>query len=289
MEYRFGKNDRATLTARKLWACHADVVVALIADLNAPDLDQPVRTALDQCTLRGAVTVADRKGTPRILPEGEYRNLSVRWLHHGGFAFSPLNGIPLSVHIGPATGSWASVGRSLSPRPVTARTFLPILEHGKRPSLQNSGFVIVSSTATKAPKLLKNPCWHVLRNEASVQAVQFSDGMLMACFYEPGEIAAAGRRLVAVGAPCLVMLEPGTADPERLHPSGRLGLCPTGRAANHADEFARRRRPDHNPSSVGKRRARTAETIRKACSGAAGNFAAISESSRTAKALTAVE
>jgi chondroitin AC lyase len=62
MDYRFGADNKTRLSAKKFWAAHGDVVICLIADLNAPDLEQPVRTALDQCRWRNAITICDQNG-----------------------------------------------------------------------------------------------------------------------------------------------------------------------------------------------------------------------------------
>ena len=202
----FVEANKPLLTAKKFWACHGDIIVALIADLNAQDLPMPVRTALDQCLLRGKVTVSDGTSAPRIFPENDHGNLSLKWVHHAGFAYAPLGGLKVSIRTGPVSGSWHSINRSLSAQPVTAPVFLAVLEHGARPMAQNSGFVVAACSTAGAEKLFESPSWRVLRNDAQIQAVQFADGTLMAAFRQPGEIIGAGGPVVGVDRPCLLLL-----------------------------------------------------------------------------------
>jgi chondroitin AC lyase len=203
MDYRFGARDRTLLRAHKFWACQGDVVVALIGDLTAPGVKQPVRTALDQCLWRGTVTFSDRDGVHQIL-SGRRENLAANWIHHAGFAYAPLGGLNISFRSGTVAGTWQSINQSRSPQTVTAPVFLAVLEHGASPLAQNSGFVIAAGSASAAEKLFAAPTWRVLRNDSHVQAVKFADGTLMAAFYRRGKVVADGQ-LLQVTKPCLVV------------------------------------------------------------------------------------
>lgn len=204
MDYRLGTKDRTLLRARKFWACHDDVMVALIGNLEAPAIHQPVRTALDQCLLRSAVTISDEQGVQRK-PSGQWENVTANWVHHSGFAYAPLGGLKLCVRTENATGSWKSISTGLSPQPVSAPVFLAVLEHGASPTAQNSGFVVVSCDVPQAEKLFRSPSWHVLRNDSQVQAVKFNDGTLMAAFYQPGEVVGDEQSRIRVDKPCILI------------------------------------------------------------------------------------
>ncbi len=193
------------LGARKFWAMHGDVIVALIGDLSEVGSAEPVRTALDQCLLHGPVTVAGADGQTRVLPAGYYDSLPIRWVYHEGFAYVPLGGLPVSLKLGPVTGSWRLNNVAGSTTPVTQPVFLPVLEHGRSPQSQSSGFVILAcDSPSQAAQLVNRPSWLVLRNDADCQAVRFDDGTFMAAFYAPGPLLYGTQKLIAVDKPCLI-------------------------------------------------------------------------------------
>ncbi len=207
MDLRWKSKAGQTLGARKFWAMHGDVVVSLIGDLRTGNVDEPVRTALDQCHLRGPVTVADAAGQTRVLADGQYDSLPVRWIYHSGFAYLPLGERPVSLKLGPATGSWQLNNTSGSAAPVTQPVFLPVLEHGQNPRGQASGFVILAcDSPQQAAGLAARPSWQVLRNDANCQAVRFSDGILMAAFYAPERLQDGDKTLVSVDGVCLIFI-----------------------------------------------------------------------------------
>lgn len=218
MDYQFGsKAEPAALTARKFWACDGDTVVCLIGDLRTRGVSEPVRTALDQCLLRGPVTVGDAKGAVKTLPTGISAPLAVHWIHHSGFAYFPLNGQPVSLRVGPMTGTWYSINHGESKDVVTAPVFLPVLEQGVSPVGQASGFVVAACETPRLAALLAlKPTWDVLRNDADCQAVRFRNGDVMAVFYRPGQLVAEGKPVFTVDQPCLVLQRRGetrVADP----------------------------------------------------------------------------
>ena len=206
MEFRFGSKSGAWLGARKIWACHGDTMICLIGALRTSGVTEAVRTALDQCLLRGPVTVADVQGAVKALPEGNYEAQPLRWIHHAGFAYLPLENSAVTLRLGPATGSWSTINKSAAPAPVTLPVFLPVLEHGKNPDGQKSGFVIAAAaTPQEAEKLVAQPSWRVLRNDAACQAVRFADGTIMAAFYAPGILEAGGQKLLEADGACLIL------------------------------------------------------------------------------------
>lgn len=221
MDYQFGDvNSLAALSARKFWACDGDTVVCLIGDLRTSGIPAPVHTALDQCLLRGPVTVADAEGAVQTLTSGTQPARAVRWVHHAGFAYFPLEATPVALQLGQATGSWYAINHGYSKDPVTAPVFLATLEHGVQPAGQSSGFVIAGcETPQAAAKLAAQPTWHLLRNDADCQAVRFANGDAMAAFYKPCRVTTQGKPLFQVDHPCLLLLSHGllrAADPTQV-------------------------------------------------------------------------
>jgi chondroitin AC lyase len=203
MDSRFGTGQKVLLSAQKFWACHGDVIVCLLSDLNAPELTEPVRTALDQCRLRGPVTVCDSSGNERIVT-GSETNLSVKWVHHSGFAYAPINNLKIDVRAGLASGSWNSINRAGATNLITTPVFLAVLEHGIAPTAASGGFVIISGSAVDAKRIFRNPTWRVAQNDPTIQAVEFDDGTLTAVFHAAGKLRSKSADL-EVDKPCIVL------------------------------------------------------------------------------------
>lgn len=210
MDYRTADKQNHGLSARKLWACSGDVVVCLIGGLKSTGTQEPVRTALDQCLLRGPVTIADTQNHTRTLSDGNYDSLPIRWIHHAGMLYQPLGNLPVTLRVGPVSGSWADFNKSQSSQTVTMPVFLPVLEQGTAPKDQASGFVLTScATPQEASNLTARPTWEVLRNDTACQAVRFVDGSVMAAFYEAGQLEEKGKVLLKVDQPALLMVQKG--------------------------------------------------------------------------------
>lgn len=210
MDYAFGTKANSTaLTARKFWACDGDTSVCLIGGLRTSGVTAPVRTALDQCRLRGPVTVGEANGSVKTFT-ADTEPAPLRWIHHAGVVYIPLGSQPVSLRLGPATGNWYAINHGYTKDPVTAPVFLPVLEQGVSPEGQASGFVIApAATPTQAAQMAAKPTWTVLRNDADCQAVRFADGDLMTAFYAPGRLDAEGKPLLTVDRPCLVLQRAG--------------------------------------------------------------------------------
>src|SRR5690606_38379606 len=95
-----------TLAARKLWACHGDVVVSLFAGLTSGHIESDVYTALDQSRWQDDVTV-NRPGN--ILKEGIHSLHHVNWIHHAGFAYIPLYPSAFQIKLLEVSGKWTTI------------------------------------------------------------------------------------------------------------------------------------------------------------------------------------
>lgn len=182
------------LSARKSWACYGDVVICLIADIKGRD----AYTALDQCRWQGDVTV-NHPGN--ILKAGQQKLRDVKWMHHAGFAYIPLQPASFDIRLQKVSGSWTSINASETTEPVNESIFTPILLHDGA----SEGYALaLCETPALAEALARKPTWKLLRNDKDCQAVQFDDGTLMAAFYAPAKTAN-----VQVDRPCLVLLKDG--------------------------------------------------------------------------------
>jgi len=204
MEYQMeDKAGSKQLSARKFWASHGDITVCLIADLAAKNIDTPIYTTLDQSRLRGKVTVNENGNT---LKDGEYQLNNVKWIHHAGFAYIPLNPGVINLKIGEVSGTWSSINKSLSSEVVTDKVFMPVIQHTESNS-RSIGYVLgLSKTAKQVQNLAKKPVWEILRNNRDCQAVRFKDGTKMIAFLSAGSLALEKENIITVDKPCLLMI-----------------------------------------------------------------------------------
>ncbi|MCF3111920.1 polysaccharide lyase beta-sandwich domain-containing protein [Niabella sp. CC-SYL272] len=211
---------KQTLAAHKFWACYGDKVVCLVGDLKTDKVPDPVYTALDQCRLRGPVTVNHPK---QVLRNGTKRLDQVRWIHHAGFAYIPLQPAVMEVHAENMSGTWYAINNAESKNTVRADVFMPVLWQQQGSSF---GYVLsAATTAEQAAKLASKPDWKVLQNDKDVQAVRFADGVVMAAFYEPGKLLLEQGRYLQTDRFCLVVIKKGklyVSDP--LHKGGMVTL-----------------------------------------------------------------
>lgn len=205
MDYLLEDKDKnESLSAHKFWASHENVVVCLIADLKTENIEGEVFTALDQSRWRGDVTVNKMNN---VLGEGVHHIEKLKWLHHSGFGYIPINASAIDLHLKTVSGRWTSINASESDAPVTEKVFMPVMLHSsKKPGGQSAGYVLSSSqTSRQTAKLANKPTWKVLQNDKACQAVYFKDKTITAAFFTAGSLRVEGSELI-VNAPCLILI-----------------------------------------------------------------------------------
>lgn len=200
------KTKKQTLSARKFWACHQDEVICLISDIKAEGISGEIYTALDQCRWQGKVTV-NKPG--HVLQDGQYKMDSVKWIHHAGFAYLPLQPFSVELTLTKVSGSWTSINASETPAVITDKVFMPVLVHHPRKENSAAYAMALCKTPKQAQKLARNPDWKIVRNDKTCQAVQFKDGELMAVFYSPARLETGKGHDIKVDNSCMVLLKAG--------------------------------------------------------------------------------
>ena len=205
MDYRVeDKVNKQTLSAHKIWVCHDDLVVCLIADIQTENIQNEVLTALDQCRWQGDVTVNE---TGNVLDEGTHNMKGVKWIHHNGFGYIPIGSADINLNLNTVTGTWASINHSQSSKPITEKVFKPVIVHHIVNSRSEStGYVLAScKTPQHVRKLAANPEWNVLSNDKNCQAVSFKDKTLAVAFFTAGSLKIKNAELIA-DKPCLMLI-----------------------------------------------------------------------------------
>jgi chondroitin AC lyase len=195
------KDGAKSVRAHKIWACHGNTIVCLIAGMKTPPAGMPVYTALDQCRLQGKVVAG---GVPVVA--GDHVLHDVRWIWHHGFAYMPLHAATVDLTVGRVQGRWSSINAAQPDTLITDSIFMPVL----RDTAEAGGYVLVRcESPRKARRLLRHPGWKVLRNDDSCQAIRFTDGTLMAAFFSAGRLETGGGKWIVADRPCLLLLHGG--------------------------------------------------------------------------------
>jgi chondroitin AC lyase len=202
MDYKLEEGDKS-LSAHKFWAMYKNLIVCLIANLQTNNISGNTFTVLDQCRWRGDVTV-NKPGF--ILSEGTNNIKKVKWIHHAGFSYIPLEPATMNVNLKTATGLWTSINKSQSNKIVKENVFTPeILYSSQKPGL-SSGYILASCKNVKETmKLANNPTWKILRNDKDCQAVCFKDKTIMASFFEPVSLIISHKYHLQADRPCLIL------------------------------------------------------------------------------------
>lgn len=214
MDYVRHVDGKKAVALHKTWFFHDDMMICLMCErdddkkMNKAS-DVSITTSIEQCRLQGTV-VADENATTKLVPLGETRLETSRWILHHKVGYFALDDSPMTVFSGAASGSWSSINTRYNdaPNSVTDKVLRIQIPHinGKTPA----GFaILLDADAKKLASLQANPLWKVLKNDHTCQALKFKDGTVMVAFYEAGAInlnsETAGDASFRVDQPSLVM------------------------------------------------------------------------------------
>ena len=212
--------DKASTTARKAWFLFEDELVALGAGITSTHA-KPVRTALNQCLLNGAVTV---DGT--VLSKGKHSLTAASWVHHDGVGYVLPDKGPLELENDARSGSWQKINLSGSSATVSLDVFTLWLEHGAQPKGESYRYVVVpKASAAEVAAYAASPPVQVLANTAALQAVRHdtlkASGV---AFHQAGSVSLHPGLDVQADKPCLVIVDESQAAPEvtLADPTGKL-------------------------------------------------------------------
>jgi chondroitin AC lyase len=191
------KDSVNSFSAHKIWASHNNVMVCLMGGIQT-DIKSGLFTTLNQCALQGAVEI-NKAGNQ--LTKGNHHLDNVKWIYHSGFAYIPLGKPVFDITNNTVTGSWSNFNLSLPYRSISKDVFMPVMLYDQ----STTGYVVVGcKNATEANNIAKSPLWKVIQNDGNCQAVVFSDGLLMAAFFNGGAVKA-GSTNIKADRPCLII------------------------------------------------------------------------------------
>ena len=195
------------LLARKAWFYFDDEFVCLGAGVTCKS-DDPVITSLNQCHLRGPVTVSGRAGV-KTLTKGRHDFVDPSWVHHDGVGY--LFPVSAKVHVAneAQTGSWKHISGGKSGKKVSLPVFSAWIEHGRAPKGARYAYVVAPDiAAADMAAYAKNLPIEIVSNTKSVQAVRHTKlGILQVAMYQAGKCRTPeGKFEITADGSCLLMV-----------------------------------------------------------------------------------
>jgi chondroitin AC lyase len=213
MDYR---RSGVSVTARKSWFFFDEEMVALGADIDAPNAVAPVFTSLNQVLLDGPITVRNSGGSQWSLELGQSLTIpDVAWVHHDGMGY---------VFLQPAPEATVQAVMQSSDRGPELPVFSTWINHGS--ALQDGSYayaVVAGKTPQEVAAYEQTRPVRILSNTASLQAVRH-DGLkqTQAAFFAAGSLDIGPDLRVSVDQPVLLIvtergdeLEITVADPRK--------------------------------------------------------------------------
>lgn len=194
------------LHARKSWFFFDDQYVCLGAGITC-DSDKPIITTLNQCLLRGDVSVCE-KGQTRKLERGETALQGPAWVYHDQVGYFFPAAAQVRVRSGSQTGSWHLIASEDPDRPVEKDVFSLWIEHGSRTDNGKYAYIVgPGMPLTLAAAESRQGAVEVLANESRLQAVRHAGlDIAESVFFEPAELRINDQLAVQVDQPCLLLL-----------------------------------------------------------------------------------
>lgn len=206
--YAYADNKYSINTsARKSWFYFDDEIVCLGANINST-ANVPVHTTLDQCLLKGAVTVS-QNGQVTSFNSGTYSyNNNLRWATHAGVGYYFPAGGQVRLSAGEQAGTWKSINNTSAADTVRKQVLQLWLDHGNKPVGAAYAYVLLPGKGSEAAMNgYDTSRIRIYTNTDTVQAVQHRTlGIWQLVFYKAATFTS-GNMSIGADAGCVVMLK----------------------------------------------------------------------------------
>jgi len=241
------KSPHDPLIARKSWFFFDEMFVCLGAGISCKNGTSPVVTTLNQCLLRGNVTVSSGNNSS-VIQHGEKEFESVDWIFHDGIGYVFPNPATVQLKNSAETGSWWKISKqSSTPKDeISLDIFKVWVTHGERPSDETYEYIVVpAATVEKMKQNSSQNNIRILSNTPEVQVVMNTKlGICQAVFYQAGEIQVSENLKLISDNPGIIMLkmndervtEISVADPNR--ELSRFHLSISEKMEKYGDNFS---------------------------------------------------
>ncbi len=180
--------DKAGVKAKKAYFFIRDGLVCLGAGIESGKTDRVV-TTLNQCRLRGDVTIQSEEGLTEL--EGESLAPSrIRAIHHNDIAYVVLDESTIGISAREQTGSWRDVEARASDAPVRQDIFTSWIDHGRKPADATYAYRIVPGVSREELETVSaDSSVRILSNTVNVQAIHSSsEKVTEAVFHSPATL-----------------------------------------------------------------------------------------------------
>ena len=193
--------NREGVAGKKSWFMFGNRVVCLGAGLRAQS-ETALITGIDQCLLRGSVTIADVRGTHTL---SEMEASHPAWVFHNGVGYIFPGSQNVTIRATPQHGLWRDIYAWGPVGSTTRDVFTLWLDHGTHPGAAEYAYMILpAGSAQQMASLAADTKFKILCNTPARQAVT-DDTAAMAIFYVPGAQELAGAR-IEVDHPCALIV-----------------------------------------------------------------------------------
>lgn len=224
------------LIARKSWFFFDDEYVCLGAGISCRQ-QLPVVTTLNQCLLRGDVTVSTGN-QQSVIEQGEKQFSNVDWVFHDGIGYVFPEPASVELMNKSVSGSWWNISKqsTISRDEVEMDIFKLWINHGTRPSDETYQYIVVPATSLeKMQQSSSKSNIKILANTFEVQAVSHRElNISQVIFYQSGEVVLQDDVRLSCDTPGAVMIktnkgrvtELSVSDPSRI--LGKIHLSVSG-------------------------------------------------------------
>ncbi|MCE5250770.1 polysaccharide lyase 8 family protein [bacterium] len=200
--------ERDGLFARKAWFFFDDEFVCLGAGITCSS-DNPVVTTVNQCFLKGDLTVSNGKDS-RTVSRGSHSFTDAAWVYHDSTAYIFPEPAQLRLTNDAQTGDWWSINHMYSKENVSRDVCTVWFDHGKSPREARYAYIVspgVSLASVARYEKGASPV-EILSNEPEIQAVRHKGlGITGIAFYSPGSLRVAENLEIGAEKPCLLLVK----------------------------------------------------------------------------------
>lgn len=251
------KSPHDGIIAKKSWFFFDDAYVCLGSDIfasrfragglagaDSAEGKPPIVTTVNQCLLRGEVTVS-RQGKTETLPEGCGELDAIEWVSHGGVGYVFPDTATATVSNQMEEGRWSDITdeKNVSNELVKEEVFKLWIDHGPKPDSGTYQYIVVPNLDDNDPTDRARDI-EILVNTPELQAVNHAgQGIAQMTFYKAGDVQISDTLNVRLDSQGMVMLkmegdriaELSVSDPSRR--AGRAVLSVSGVYESSGDGF----------------------------------------------------
>lgn len=203
MDYKVSDDFTGYLTARKMWACHKNTVVCLLANVQTHNITDSVFTVMDQSRLSGDVIV-----NGKLVGNPHNTTSKVDYIYHNKLIYKPIVSSQIKLLVDERHGNWSTINILGNQNVIKETVFMPLLLNSTQN--KNTGYsVTFCAKPILIDKTIRSESFQIVANDSACQAVQFKDGTLMLAFTQKGNLTLKNGDIISVNTRCLILSEAG--------------------------------------------------------------------------------